>query len=171
MHAPVAAAQRIAFDDAESFDEADHDLRAGEQSASETEQKPFPGMLAFAHEILGDDVFAAGRKNEFEAVGDFAEGAVERGGAADDSQREKEHGEKGEEHVEGDGLAERDAVWKDAAKAAKESFEYSLHRGCRRDYTVSDYQSCELSGADSFGFEQAGVLSGSSVIRSVHTLV
>lgn len=127
MHAPVAAAQRIAFDDAESFDEADHDLRAGDQSASETEQKPFPGMLAFAHEILGDDVVAAGRKNESEAFGDFAEGAVERGGAADDSQRQKQHGKKGEEHVEGDGLAERDAVWKDAAQAAKESFEYSLH--------------------------------------------
>ncbi len=127
MHAPVAAAQRIAFDDAEAFDEADHDLRAGEQSASETEQKPFPGMLAFAHEILGDDVFAAGRENELQAIGDFAQGAVEGGGAADDAEGEEQHGEKREEHVEGDGLAESDAVWKDAAEAAEESFEYSLH--------------------------------------------
>ena len=45
MDAPVRAAERIAFDDAETFDEANHDLRAGEERAAETEQKPFPGML------------------------------------------------------------------------------------------------------------------------------
>src|SRR5271156_5378658 len=38
MYAPVTAAERIAFDDAEAFDEADHNLRAGEQGASEAEQ-------------------------------------------------------------------------------------------------------------------------------------
>jgi hypothetical protein len=76
-------------------------------------------MLAFAHEILGDDVVAAGREYESEAVGNFVERAVERGGAADDAEGEKQHGEKGEEHVKGDGLAEGDAVWKDAAEAAE----------------------------------------------------
>ena len=94
MHAPVATAERIAFDDAETFDEADHHLRAGEQRAAEAEQKPFPGMLALAHEILRDDVFAAGRKNQLEAIGDLAQSAVEGGGAADDAQREKQHGKK-----------------------------------------------------------------------------
>ena len=137
MDAPVTAAERIAFDDAETFDEANHDLGAGEERAPETEQKPFPGMLAFAHEILGDDVFAAGREDELEAGRKFEQGAVERGGAADDAQREEEHREKGEEHVESDGLAESDAVWKDAAEATKEIFQYSVHRGRRRDYTGS----------------------------------
>lgn len=76
---------------------------------------------------------------------------MERSGAADDPQREQEHREKGEEHVEGDGLAESDAVWKDAAESAEEIFEYWLHRGCRRDYTVSDGQSCEISRTGSLG--------------------
>ena len=115
MHTPVTTAQRVAFDDAEAFDEADHNLRAGEQSASEAQQKPFPGMFAFADEILGHDVFAAGRKNKFQAIGDFAESAVERGGAADDAEGEEQHRKKRQEHVEGDSLAEGDAVWKDAA--------------------------------------------------------
>jgi len=115
MNAPITAAQRIAFDDAETFDKADHDLGSGDQSAAEAEQKPFPGMLAFAHEILGDDIIAARWKNESEAGRDFREGAVERGGAADNTEGEKQHGKKREEHVEGDGLAESDAVWKDAS--------------------------------------------------------
>jgi hypothetical protein len=102
-------------------------------------------MLAFADEILGDDVFTAGWEYEFQTVGDFSEGAVEGGGAADDAEGEEEHGEKCEEHVECDGLAESDAAWKDATKAAEESFEYALHRSYPRDYTGSHYQSCELS--------------------------
>ncbi len=53
MHAPVGAAQRIAFDDAETFDEADHDLRAGEQRTAEAEQKPFPGMLRLCARNIG----------------------------------------------------------------------------------------------------------------------
>jgi len=143
MHAPVGAAERIAFDDTETFDEADHDLGAGEERTPEAEQKPFPGMLPFAHEILGDDVFAAGREDELEAGGEIEQGAVERGGAADHAQGEEEHREKGEEHVESDGLAQGDAVWKDAAEATKEIFQYSVHRGRRRDYTGSERESCE----------------------------
>ena len=138
MYAPVTTTQRIAFDDAETFDEADHDLRAGEKSAAQAEQKPFPGVFAFAHKVLRDDIVAAGRENEFEAFGYFAQRAVERSGAANDAEGEQQHGEKREKHVEGDGLAEGDAVWKDAAESAEEIFEYSIHRGRPRDYTVSD---------------------------------
>jgi hypothetical protein len=78
-------------------------------------------------------------------VGDFAQGSMKGGGAADDAEGEEKHGEKRQEHVEGDRLAESDAVWKDAAEATNESVEYSLHRGCRRDYTVSECQSYEIS--------------------------
>jgi hypothetical protein len=40
-------------------------------------------------------------------------------------------------------LAQGDAVWKDAAEATKEIFQYSVHRGRRRDYTGSERESCE----------------------------
>jgi hypothetical protein len=87
------------------------------------------------------------------------ERAVERGGAADDAEGEEKHGKKGEEHVEGDGLAESDAVWKDAAQAAEEIFEYSLHEvvgGIIRLVTANraNYlRGCESAG--SFGTHSA----------------
>ena len=98
------------------------------QRAAQTEQKPFPGMLALAHEILADDVFAAGGYDHAQAFGQFTKHVVKGRAAAEDAQRQQEHREKSQEHIEGDGLAQIQAIRENAAQAAIEIFEERIHR-------------------------------------------
>ena len=80
-------------------------------------------MLALAHEILAHNVFAAGGYDHAQTFGQFAEDVVKSRAAAEDAECQQEHRKKSQEHIEGDGLAQVQAIREDAAQAAIEIFE------------------------------------------------
>src|SRR5580658_3253457 len=81
-----------------------------------------------AHEVAGENCGAAGRQNLAEAIGNFPKGVLKQRSVAQEPERQQQQGEKSEEHVEGDGLAERHAIWKYPASSANEIPEYPVHR-------------------------------------------
>ena len=130
MYPPVCGTIFIRADHPKCFHQANHDLGAREKRAGKSEQKPFPRLLAGTHKILGDDVFAAGRHDHAHALRNLAQGVMENGFAAQDSEDKQQGGKKCQEHIEGDGLAKGQATGKDAPDAAKEVFEERFHRLC-----------------------------------------
>ena len=48
-----------------------------QQRSAQSQQKPFPGMRAFADKILRHDIFAAGRDNRSQPLGKFRQRVAE----------------------------------------------------------------------------------------------
>jgi hypothetical protein len=132
LDSPIALPQFVGFNDAESFDQTRHHLRPGQQRSAKPEQKPFPGMHSLPREILHYHVFASRRENQSQALRQFPHGAVKRISAAQNSQHQKQHGEKCQEHVERDRLAQSHAVGENARKSAEQTVEHSVHIFVRR---------------------------------------
>jgi hypothetical protein len=68
------------------------------------------------------------RKDRLQTYDHAAKGLLERLGTHDDAQDYKQHGEKGEEHVERNGLRLRDAVRNDAKHCTVDPMEERFHR-------------------------------------------
>src|ERR1700728_251289 len=131
---PIVLFDQIAFDHAKALHQAGHRLRAGKERAAQPQRDPAAGMHRPAHEILGDDPGAAGRKNRHQAVGYFADRLGKKRSVAQQSEREQQQREKREEHVEGDGLTQRDAIRKDPPEGSYQIAQYTFYCHRRRLY-------------------------------------
>ena len=131
LHADVGCRGWHSVDLAKALDQAHENLRAGDERAAETEPNPLPGMRAAPDEIIEDDAVASGRDHALNLRGKIADDVLEKRQAAHDSESEEQHGEKGEEHVEGHGLAEDYAIRKHAEERLAEIFDHMSHDVCR----------------------------------------
>src|SRR4029077_15269348 len=127
MQSPVRRPQQIALDDPKSFDIADHHLRTRDQSSCQSERHPFPRMDTPTHKILPPPLVAPRRQNQPQPVRNILDRAVKVIRAAHHPQDQQQHRKKSEKHVEGNRLAQRDAVRKNPPQSAECVLYYASH--------------------------------------------
>jgi len=133
---PESGSSGVAGELTEAVHEEMNGLGAGEKKTGEAEDGPVPGVTVAAGKEVNDDLVRPGRECHSEPGDDVFLTGDRAGGNSEESQDEQEHREKGEEHVEGDGLGESRAAAEGQTDGAAEGEEKGAHG--RWDYTEVD---------------------------------
>jgi hypothetical protein len=106
-----------------SLDQQLHHLRSRQKSSAKAQRDPLPGLPRMAAKKIIEDAERSRWQDDTQPLDDSLQRLPERVGPGHGSKHDEKHGRERKEHVQRDGLGERDATGNDTEYGSIESMQ------------------------------------------------